>query len=137
MELYTPPSVLLYVHKIKIQWRILPIPFPHLRLFVTFLFLCSYFIFSLFKLNESVLRISPFMAVSFSELFWSILCIARFHYQGIYSRGLMYTILPEFLFAWFSFLTLFAHPGPNGWPAAVSTSYPSLHTPTVLTTGTC
>lgn len=67
MELSTPPSVLLYVHKIKIQWRILPVPFPHLRLSVTFLFLGNYFIFSYLnwmnQCSESVLSwLFPFLS---------------------------------------------------------------------------
>lgn len=81
---------------------------PSFKTFCYIFILMQLFHIFIFKLNKSVLRISPFMAVSFPELFWSILWIARFHYQGVYSRGLMYTILPEFLFAWFSFLTLFA-----------------------------
>lgn len=55
---------------------------------------------------KSVLRISPVMPVSFSALPWFISWIARFHYQGIYSRRacVYYT-------SWiFTFLILIPHP---------------------------
>lgn len=68
---------------------------PSFKTFCYIFILRQLFHIFIFKLNESVFRISPFMAVSFSELFSFILWIARFHYQGVYSRGLMYTILPE------------------------------------------
>lgn len=48
-------SILLYVNKIKIDWGILPIPFPYFRLLLQNIFIImSNFIFS--YLNESVLR---------------------------------------------------------------------------------
>ena len=85
MELCTSPHfkpILLFVKKINMKWRILTIPFPNLKFLLHFYDYVKFYIF-IFKWNQC--SNSPFITVSLSELFWFILCLARFYYQRIYS----------------------------------------------------